>query len=50
MVEGTMRFFHGEDEYLLETGDCVYFDSSVPHFALPADHREVKCVDVIYVP
>lgn len=50
VIEGTMRFFHGEDEYLLENGDCVYFDSSVPHYALPADHRDVKCVDVIYVP
>lgn len=50
VIEGTMRFFHGEDEYLLENGDCVYFDSSVPHYALPADNRDVKCVDVIYVP
>lgn len=50
VIEGAMRFFHGGDEYLLETGDCVYYDSSVPHYALPADHRDVKCVDVIYVP
>jgi transcriptional regulator with XRE-family HTH domain len=50
VLEGTMQFFHGGDEYLLEAGDCVYYDSSVPHFALPADHRDVKCVDVIYVP
>ncbi|MBL0713499.1 MAG: helix-turn-helix transcriptional regulator [Desulfosarcina sp.] len=50
VIEGTMRFFHGEDEYLLEPGDCVYYDSSVPHYALPADNRDVKCVDVIYVP
>ena len=50
VLEGAMRFFHGGDEYLLESGDCVYYDSSVPHYALPADHRDVKCVDVIYVP
>ena len=50
VLEGTMRFFHGENEYLLEVGDCVYFDSNIPHYALPADHRDVKCVDVIYVP
>ena len=50
ILEGTMRFFHGEDEYLLEPGDCVYYDSSVPHYALPANHQDVKCIDVIYVP
>jgi transcriptional regulator with XRE-family HTH domain len=50
VIEGTMRFFHGEDEYILETGDCVYFDSNLPHYALPADNRDVKCLMVIYVP
>jgi len=50
VIEGTMRFLYGEDEYIVETGDCVYFDSSVPHFGRPADDREVKCVMVIYVP
>ena len=32
VIEGTMLFLHGEDEYIVETGDCVYFDSVVPHF------------------
>ena len=50
VIEGTMRFLHGEDEYIVETGDCVYFDSSVPHFGRPADGRDVKCVMVIYGP
>lgn len=50
VIEGTMRFFHGGQEHLVETGDCVYFDASVPHYGLPADHRDVKCVMVIYVP
>jgi len=25
VIEGAMRFFHGQDEHLLETGDCIYF-------------------------
>jgi transcriptional regulator with XRE-family HTH domain len=50
ILEGTMRFIHGDREYTLEPGDCVYFDSSIPHYALPAADRDVKCVDVIYVP
>jgi transcriptional regulator with XRE-family HTH domain len=50
VVEGTMRFYHGGKEHIVETGDCVYFDSGVPHYGLAADDRDVKCVMVIYVP
>lgn len=50
VIEGTMRFVYGEQEYLVETGDCVYFDSNVPHYGVSADDRDVKCVMVIYVP
>jgi len=50
VVEGTMRFFHGDNEYLVETGDCIYFDAGIPHYGITADHREVKCLMVIYVP
>ena len=50
VIQGRMRFFYGEKEYFLETGDCVYFDSSTPHYGLRADERDVKCVMVIYVP
>lgn len=48
ITEGIMRFVHGDEEYILETGDCVYFDSNVPHYGFSADDRDVKCVMVIY--
>lgn len=50
VVEGTMQFYHGDEKYIVETGDCVYFDSSIPHYGLALDDRDVKCVMVIYVP
>lgn len=50
VIQGSMRFYYGDKEYLLYKGDCVYFDSSTPHYGLPADNREVKCIMVIYVP
>jgi transcriptional regulator with XRE-family HTH domain len=50
VVEGTMLFYHGGEEYIVDTGDCVYFDSSIPHYGIAADDRDVKCVMVIYVP
>lgn len=31
MISGKMKFFIGDISYELETGDSVYFDSSVPH-------------------
>jgi len=50
VLKGAMRFFYGKKEYTLETGDCVYFDSNIPHYGLPADNKDVECVMVIYVP
>jgi transcriptional regulator with XRE-family HTH domain len=48
VLEGAMRFTHGDTELLVEEGDCVYFDSSVPHFGAAVGSKEVKCLMVIY--
>jgi len=48
VLEGTMRFTHGDREFIVEEGDCVYFDASVPHFGSAAGPKEVKCLMVIY--
>ncbi|HDI60427.1 MAG TPA: XRE family transcriptional regulator [Desulfobacteraceae bacterium] len=50
VLEGTLQFCHGETEYVLEAGDCVYFDSGIPHSVRCLSPRDVKCVMVIYVP
>ncbi|MBW2560484.1 MAG: helix-turn-helix transcriptional regulator [Deltaproteobacteria bacterium] len=50
VLEGTMRFFHGENEYIVEEGDCIYFDSGIPHYGICDGDKEVKCVMVIYTP
>jgi len=31
ILHGKLRLVVGEEEYLLEEGDCVYFDSRIPH-------------------
>lgn len=31
VVAGTMHVIVGDDEYVLETGDCISLDSSIPH-------------------
>ena len=31
VLEGEVRFYYGDKMFLLKEGDCIYFDSSVPH-------------------
>jgi len=50
VLEGTMKFFHGNKEYIVEEGDCLYFDSGFPHFGESLGRKEVKCFMVIYTP
>lgn len=48
VLQGKMRGKYGEREYVLEEGDCVYFDSSVPHTAESIGHVPLKILIVIY--
>ncbi|HRS86149.1 MAG TPA: XRE family transcriptional regulator [Syntrophales bacterium] len=50
VIQGTMRFFHGGEEYLVHEGDCLYFDASLPHFGESVGDKEVKCLMVICNP
>jgi transcriptional regulator with XRE-family HTH domain len=50
VLEGTMKFFHGEREFLVKKGDCIYFDTNLPHYAVCQGNKEVKCLMVIYAP
>lgn len=50
VLQGTMRFLHGGEEYIVNEGDCVYFDSGVPHRGLSAGEGDLVCLMVIYVP
>ena len=50
VLEGTMKFFHGNREYIIEEGDCIYFDSGIPHFGESLGPKEAKCFMVIYTP
>jgi len=50
VIQGTMKFLHGTEEYIVQEGDCVYFDSSTPHFGESIGRKEVKCFMVICNP
>ncbi len=48
VLEGTMKFLHGTQELIVEKGDCVYFDSGIPHFGESVGNKAVKCFMVIF--
>jgi transcriptional regulator with XRE-family HTH domain len=50
VLEGTMKFFHGGKAFIVEEGDCIYFDGSIPHYGICQGNKEVKCLMVIYTP
>lgn len=50
VMEGTMKFFYGDKEFIVEEGDCIYFDGSIPHYGICEGNKEVKCLMVIYTP
>ena len=50
VIQGTMKFLHGSEEYVVNEGDCIYFDSSLPHWGESTGPAEVKCFMVIYNP
>lgn len=50
VIQGTMKFLHGNEEYIVHEGDCIYFDSSLPHWGESIGPEEVKCFMVICNP
>ncbi|HEX7505018.1 MAG TPA: XRE family transcriptional regulator [Syntrophales bacterium] len=50
VIQGTMKFLHGSEEYIVHEGDCIYFDSSLPHWGESIGPEEVKCFMVICNP
>jgi transcriptional regulator with XRE-family HTH domain len=50
VLEGKMKFTHGDREFILEEGDCIYFDSGIEHSAAVIGPNDCKCMMVIYSP
>jgi transcriptional regulator with XRE-family HTH domain len=50
VLEGTMKFYHGEKEFIVEEGDSIYFDASIPHYGVCKGNKATTCLMVIYTP
>ena len=48
VLQGTIRFKYGIREFVLDKGDCVYFDSSVAHTGEPVGDEPLKTLIVLY--
>jgi transcriptional regulator with XRE-family HTH domain len=48
VLEGTMHFTYGDQEFLVEEGDCIYFDASVPHRGIAEGSKPAKSLMVIF--
>ena len=48
VLEGVMEFWFDDERYIVGPGDCIYFDSQVPHLGQCAGEEETKALVVIY--
>jgi mannose-6-phosphate isomerase-like protein (cupin superfamily) len=48
VLQGKMRFKYGNKKFVLDKGDCIYFDSSVAHTGEPLGGQPLKTLIVLY--
>ncbi len=50
VMEGTMEISYGQNTYLLNEGDSIYYDSIVPHHVHAYQGQAAKILAVVYTP
>ncbi len=50
VLSGEVEVLYGRDMYRLKTGDCIYYDSIVPHHVHSAGEAEARVLAVVYAP
>jgi len=48
VLKGNMEFWFDQERYVVKAGDCIYFDSEVPHRGQCLGNKETKVLVVIY--
>jgi transcriptional regulator with XRE-family HTH domain len=48
VLEGLIEFIYGDEKYILETGDCMYFDAHIPHAGVSKGDKKAKVLIIIY--
>ena len=47
ILEGAIEFLYGTEKYFLEKGDCLYFDSNIPHNGKSLGERRAKVLIIL---
>ncbi len=50
VLQGVVKINYGNETYLLEAGDSIYYDSIVEHLVTSAGDNPAKIVAVVYTP
>ena len=50
VLAGEVEVVYGKETYRLKPGDCIYYDSIVPHHVHAASGTEAKVLAVVYAP
>lgn len=50
VMQGTMEISYGDDLFVLEEGDSIYYDSIIPHHVHAFEGQKAKILAVIYTP
>jgi len=48
VLEGTIEFFYGTGKHILTEGDCVYFDSHIPHNGRSVGEEKAKVLIIMH--
>ncbi|MDR2944123.1 MAG: XRE family transcriptional regulator [Methanosarcinales archaeon] len=50
VLEGVLKVIYGQDTYILNAGDSIYYDSIINHLVCAADEKGAKIVASVYAP
>ncbi|MBZ3936084.1 helix-turn-helix domain-containing protein [Methanimicrococcus blatticola] len=50
VLEGTLKIIYGQNTYILNAGDSIYYDSIVSHLVCAADEKGAKIIASVYAP
>jgi len=48
VLEGKIEFFYGDERYILETGDSIYFNAHIPHSGISLGDKKARVLIIIY--
>jgi len=50
VLDGVIEINYGQDTYILEEGDCIYYDSIIAHHVHAGNELPAKILGVVYTP